>query len=133
MASPFFSVQESSPNKKFLPQNCEKSSASAQRQATHTNEKFQDAAISVKGATLIFRGLNLCGAHCMFMQHEQKQKFEHVHEHGQKRGHEHWPINDTVAFMDTDIEICHGIAKSSIYRINPSNILYMGHGPSGRE
>jgi hypothetical protein len=30
----------------------------------HTQENVQDAAISVKTATLIFRGLNLCGAHC---------------------------------------------------------------------
>jgi hypothetical protein len=31
----------------------------------HIQENFQDAAISVTVATLIFRGLNLCGAHCM--------------------------------------------------------------------
>jgi hypothetical protein len=30
----------------------------------HTQEKFQDAAISVKEGIKLFRGVNLSGAHC---------------------------------------------------------------------
>jgi hypothetical protein len=41
----------------------QKSSASAQRQATN-KERSHSAAISVEDAIIIIRGLNLCGGHC---------------------------------------------------------------------
>jgi hypothetical protein len=47
---------------KVLPQDDEKSSASSQRQATHTG-KSQGTAIPVEDAVIIIRGLNLCSVH----------------------------------------------------------------------
>jgi hypothetical protein len=59
----FFFLQESSPTKSY----CLRVVKYRQHQhqgKPHTQEKFQDAAISVKVATLILTGLNLCGTHC---------------------------------------------------------------------
>jgi hypothetical protein len=36
----------------------------------HTQEKFQDAAISVKEVIKLFRGINLSGAHCTYTKLE---------------------------------------------------------------
>jgi hypothetical protein len=59
----FFSCKKARKTKRF----CLRMVKNRQHQhkgKPHTQEKFQNAAISVKVATLIFRGLNLCGAHC---------------------------------------------------------------------
>jgi hypothetical protein len=59
----FFSCKKARQTKSFclgIVKNCQHQ----HKGKPHTQEKFQDAAISVKVATLIFRGLNLCGAHC---------------------------------------------------------------------
>jgi hypothetical protein len=36
----------------------------------HTQEKFQDAAVSVKEVIKLFRGVNLSGTHCIIRGHQ---------------------------------------------------------------
>jgi hypothetical protein len=67
MASLIFSCKKARKTKRF----CLRMVKNRQHQhkgKPHTQEKFQDAAMSVKVATLIFRGLNFCGAHCRSSQ-----------------------------------------------------------------
>jgi hypothetical protein len=61
----FFSCKKTCQTKSFclrMVKNCQHQ----HKGKPHTQEKFQDAAISVKVATLIFRGFNICGAHCNY-------------------------------------------------------------------
>jgi hypothetical protein len=64
VASIFFSRKKARQTKHFCLRMMKNHPHQQKGKPPHTQEKFQDAAISVEDKITIFTGLNLCGAHC---------------------------------------------------------------------